>query len=384
MGENKLGFYEFFAGGGMARIGLGQDWRCLFANEWCEKKAETYRINHKPNGELVVEDVAKLTSQQIPGEALLSWASFPCQDLSLAGNGKGLGGKRSGTFWPFWSLMSDLSDDGRPVPIIVLENVVGALTSNQGRDFQAIVDALITRGYLFGPIVMNAVNFVPQSRPRLFIIAVKSNISIDKNLISQEPSTTWHTRSIFRAYDSLNSSRKQYWVWWNIPTAEIPKHNLSTIIEEEPSDVRWHTKEETNRLLGMMTESNLNKVKESQKLKQKVVGTLYKRSRPGENGKRIQRAEVRFDQISGCLRTPVGGSSRQIIIFVNQKEIKTRLMTPREAARLMGLRDSYKLPKKYNEAYHLVGDGLVVPVVSWLEKHLLRSLAHSSLKSMGK
>jgi len=368
----------------MARIGLGQDWRCLFANEWCEKKAETYRINHKPNGELVVEDVAKLTSQQIPGEALLSWASFPCQDLSLAGNGKGLGGKRSGTFWPFWSLMSDLSDDGRPVPIIVLENVVGALTSNQGRDFQAIVDALITRGYLFGPIVMNAVNFVPQSRPRLFIIAVKSNISIDKNLISQEPSTTWHTRSIFRAYDSLNSSRKQYWVWWNIPTAEIPKHNLSTIIEEEPSDVRWHTKEETNRLLGMMTESNLNKVKESQKLKQKVVGTLYKRSRPGENGKRIQRAEVRFDQISGCLRTPVGGSSRQIIIFVNQKEIKTRLMTPREAARLMGLRDSYKLPKKYNEAYHLVGDGLVVPVVSWLEKHLLRSLAHSSLKSMGK
>jgi DNA (cytosine-5)-methyltransferase 1 len=139
-----------FAGGGMARLGLGKRWKCLLANELCQKKADAYRINHNPNGELIVDDVANLILDRVPDQATLSWASFPCQDLSLAGNGKGLKGNRSGTFWPFWNLMGDLSDAGRPVPIIVLENVVGALTSNKGTDFRAIVDALILKGYVFG------------------------------------------------------------------------------------------------------------------------------------------------------------------------------------------------------------------------------------------
>jgi len=50
-------FYEFFAGGGMARLGLGSDWRCAFANEWCEKKATSYRA-YFGGDELKVEDVA--------------------------------------------------------------------------------------------------------------------------------------------------------------------------------------------------------------------------------------------------------------------------------------------------------------------------------------
>jgi DNA (cytosine-5)-methyltransferase 1 len=59
--------------------------------------------------------------------------------------------------------------------------------------------------------------------------------------------------------------------------------------------------------------------------------------------------------------------------------IRSRLLSPREAARLMGVPDTYKLPENYTEAYHLMGDGLVVPVVRWLEQHLLHSLAASTM-----
>ena len=100
----KNTFYEFFAGGGMAHAGLGQDWECLFANDFSEKKAASYAANWGGDS-LHVGDVALLESAQLPNQADLAWASFPCQDLSLAGNGAGLDGARSGTFSAFMKLM---------------------------------------------------------------------------------------------------------------------------------------------------------------------------------------------------------------------------------------------------------------------------------------
>lgn len=105
-----------------------------------------------------------------------------------------------------------------------------------------------------------------------------------------------------------------------------------------------------------------------------MVGGVYKRTRKDDCGLRVQRAEVRFDGVSGCLRTPVGGSSRQSIMIVEGDAVRSRLLAPREAARLMGLPDTYKLPQNYNEAYHLAGDGVVVPVVRFLAAHLLEPL----------
>ncbi|HGG61210.1 MAG TPA: DNA cytosine methyltransferase, partial [Gammaproteobacteria bacterium] len=93
MNKKTFGFYEFFAGGGMARAGLGDRWQCLFANDFDPAKAESYRRNW--GGEhLKVKDIAEVELGELPGEADLAWASFPCQDLSLAGNGGGLKSKR--------------------------------------------------------------------------------------------------------------------------------------------------------------------------------------------------------------------------------------------------------------------------------------------------
>jgi len=124
---------------------------------------------------------------------------------------------------------------------------------------------------------------------------------------------------------------------------------------------------------------HLEKVEKAKKSQKKVVGTIYRRIRLNENGVKAQCAEIRFDQVSGCLRTGSGGSSRQFIMVVEGEQIRSRLLSTREAARLMGVPDSYQLPTGYNDAYHLMGDGLVVPVISWLEKHLLFPLANPDL-----
>src|SRR5271167_911358 len=109
----KRVWYEFFSGGGMARLGLGSTWECTFANDFSEKKASAYRASFGPSPELRVADVCKLTTEDLPGAPDLVWASFPCQDLSLAGNGAGLGGERSGTFRPFWRLVKGMVEEGR-------------------------------------------------------------------------------------------------------------------------------------------------------------------------------------------------------------------------------------------------------------------------------
>ena len=361
----QFSFYEFFAGGGMARAGLGSNWQCSFANDISPKKAASYEANWTDR-HLRVADVTDLTIVDLPGIADLAWASFPCQDLSLAGDGTGLKGKRSGTFWPFWKLIQALTRDGRPPRLIVLENVCGALTSHGGKDFAAIGTTMANAGFRFGALVVDAVHFVPQSRPRLFIIGVHDRIRDLDAFTSAGPETIWRPPSLVKAVDLLPSKTAQKWLWWRLPPPQKRKHHFADIIEEDPENVSWHTRPETARLLSLMSDVNLNKVETAQRMGRRVVGGVYKRTRNG-----TQRAEVRFDNVSGCLRTPVGGSSRQTILIVNGDDIRSRLLSPREAARLMGLPDSYVLPERYNDAYHLAGDGLVVPVVRHIAQHIL-------------
>ena len=130
----------------------------------------------------------------------------------------------------------------------------------------------------------------------------------------------------------------------------------------------------------MMSEVNRAKVEAAQKVGKRIIGGVYKRTRPDEQGRKVQRAEARFDDIAGCLRTPGGGSSRQTIIEVDGENIRSRLISPRETARLMGLPDEYQLPANHNEAYHLTGDGVVVPVVRHLARHIFEPVLATCLR----
>ena len=364
-------FYEFFAGAGMARAGLGDGWRCLFANDFDHKKAATYGRNWGSAPPLLCADVRVVTTEDLVDTADLAWASFPCQDLSLAGGGAGLKGERSGTFWPFWLLMNELVSEGRAPTTVVLENVCGTLTSNGGRDFKAICKAFRDGGYRFGAFIIDAALFVPQSRPRLLIVAIREDVPVPDTLTGKEPDRLFHPRAIRTAFGKLPAKLKASWIWWAL--GEPPARNIgfSDLVEDNPAGVPWHTADETRKLLSMMSDINLEKVRTAKREGRKVVGTIYKRTRRDPAGRKVQRAEVRFDDVAGCLRTPAGGSSRQLVLTVEGRKVRSRLISSRETARLMGLPDEYALPENYNEAYHLTGDGVVVPVVRFLAQELI-------------
>lgn len=364
----------------MARAGLGSAWQCLFANDFDHKKSKVYETNWG-SGVLKTADVRSLTTAELPGHADAVWGSFPCQDLSLAGGGAGLKGDRSGTFWPFWSLMQALIKEGRAPQVIVLENVCGTLTSHGGKDFSTICSAFEQAGYRCGAVVIDACLFVPQSRPRLFVIGVRNDLDIPSSLFAENAADIWHTRGLQTAHDGLPAKAKNNWLWWTFPKPSQRSDRFANFIENNPSSVEWHTPAETRRLLAMMSEVNLAKVEEAKRAGRRMVGTVYKRTRHNEDGLKVQRAEIRFDDVAGCLRTPAGGSSRQLIVVVDGRAVRSRLISSRETARLMGLPDTYYLPENYNEAYHLTGDGVVVPVVRHLAANLLEPILASQSNS---
>lgn len=362
-------FMEFFAGGGMARAGLGVGWTCMFANDIDPKKAAAYAMNWGDAG-LKVADLRLVRTTDIEGIADLAWASFPCQDLSLAGNGKGLSGERSGTFWAFWNVINSLRFEGRAPRMIAIENVTGLLSSNGGRDFAEVVSSLAMLNYRVGSLVIDAARFVPQSRPRLFVVAISTEMRLPGSLIDPSNDPCFRTPSLARAESNLPAHVLKSVVQLRLP--EPPRHyaDLASIIEREPQGVRWHDVAETERLLEMMSPVNRRKVEAAKLSGKMMVGGVYRRTRPDESGIGRQRAEVRFDDIAGCLRTPSGGSSRQTLLIVEGENVQSRLLSPREAARLMGLPEDYRLPQRYNDAYHLLGDGVVAPVVGHLARHV--------------
>ncbi len=328
MSRAPLTFYEFFAGGGMARIGLGEGWRPLFANDFDARKYSSYERNFGAEG-FRLGDIWDLGAADIPGSADLAWASSPCQDFSLAGARAGLTGARSSALVGFWRLMAALAREGRAPRIIVIENVAGLISSRGGADLAAIEGFAADLGYATTSTVVDAAAFTPQSRKRVLILAHRGGA---------------------------------------LPIRPPPAGRnfvLADLLEEDRT-VDWHSQSQTDRLFGLMSEAHRGKVRASLTSAERRVGAGFRRVRPDG-----QRVEVRFDGLAGCLRTPRGGSSRQIILVTEGGRLRSRLLTPREAARLMGLPESYVLPPTATTAFHLLGDGVVAPMVRWLAASVL-------------
>ena len=371
------GFYEFFCGGGMARAGLAPAWRCLFANDFDPRKGAAYAANWGAEA-LRIADVAALGAADLPGRPDLAWASFPCQDLSLAGAGAGLDGPRSGAFWGFSAAMAALASEGRAPMLIALENVAGVLTSKKGADFAAIAAALQGLGYRFGALTIDAADFVPQSRPRVFFVALRRAFAPPPALAGSAPSAYAASGPLRRVVAALPPALAADWIWWRVPEPPRPNLRLADCLEDDEGDRRgasgWRDDAQTGALIAALSPASRREVAAARATGARHVGALFRRTRPdGMGGTRVQ-AEARFDGLAGCLRTPAGGSSRQFLIEIEGERTRTRLLAPREAARLMGLADSFRLPERVTDALHLVGDGVAPPVVRHLSETLLLPL----------
>lgn len=367
MTEQRFTFYEFFAGGGMVRAGLGPAWTCLLANDKCAKKARAYADNWGAD-ELRVTDVGTLRPADVPGAVDLAWASFPCQDLSLAGAGAGLDGARSGAFWTFWRLMRALMEEQRGPQIIALENVCGLLSTRGGEDFAALCAALAEADLRFGAMVIDAAAFLPQSRARVFLLAVRADAPLPTSITAEGPHRASTPPALLKAHARLSDREKARWIWWRLPPPPPRLARLCDLLERAPAGVAWDEPHATRALIEAMSPIQREKLTRAQAGGDVRVGAVFRRMRM-ESGAPHMRVEARFDGLAGCLRTPAGGSSRQRVLFVDGDTCRSRLLTARETARLMGLPDDYRLPANRNDAYRLTGDGVAVPVIAYLKEH---------------
>ncbi len=362
--------YEFFAGGGLARLGLEGEFACVFANDIDAAKARAYRTAF--GGDDMHEgDIWNINSADLPGQAALAWASFPCQDLSLAGNRRGLAAPRSGAFWGFHRLIEKLAHEGRAPSVLALENVCGLLSSHGGADFAALIHALDDLGYRVGALEIDAALFTPHSRPRLFIIAARHAPAA---LLASGPSEPFHSQALRTVVARLPDALRKRFVWWRLDAPPKRNTRLADLLDDEPKGVAWNSDEQTAKMLSQMSDLQRARVDALRESGRPEVGAVFRRIRL-EHGERVQRAEARFDGIAGCLRTPTGGSSRQSLLFVEGDEVRSRLLSPREAARLMGAPEHYPIPEGQTAALHLFGDAVCVPAVRWLSQHLLAPLA---------
>ncbi|MDV2858364.1 DNA cytosine methyltransferase [Oceanimonas smirnovii] len=344
---------DFFAGSGLATAALSHFFETVWANDICPRKQAVFSSNHahKP---FLLGSIEHVHGNSIPQHDL-SWASFPCQDLSLAGNMSGIRSARSGMVWEWLRVL----DETRVKPaIVVAENVKGLLSSRGGENYLFLHEALKERGYAVGAVLLDAVHWLPQSRPRIFVIGVRNHINL-RAFTTNGPG--WAQPNVVQSV----AKKAADWQWWKLPQPTARTLTLEDVIDmhhpfDDEKTVRHH--------LSLIPDKHWKKINEA--IKQgKYIFPGYKRTRAGR-----QVLEVRTDGIAGCLRTASGGSSRQQLLIYKNGTFGTRLLTISEAARLMGAPSGYQIPGSYNQGYQAMGDAIAVPAVSYLAKHLLHPL----------
>lgn len=373
-------FAEFFAGVGLVREGLDPfGWECVWSNDISPDKMSTYTANFG-DGDFWLGDIWDVAKNPdiLPDEVFLYTASFPCTDLSVAGARAGLAGEESGTINALFEILNQKKTNGNLPKVILLENVRGFLTSHAGNDVIQTVKNFSELGYFVDIIELDAIKFSAQSRPRVFVIAVLGSIA--KDVMQLKP-----TESIFSdwwdLFDSMPllrsdkikniilSSENLNWGLFDIPTPKDAGIKLNTVIETDIDPQLWWDADRKAKIFAQMSDGHQEILNNWISSDQINYGTVYRRMRYGKS-----MAELRTDGVAGCLRTPRGGSSKQILICAGKGSWSVRLLTPREYARLQGVRDTFLLPDNANKGYFAMGDAVCVPVIKFIAENILEKI----------
>jgi DNA (cytosine-5)-methyltransferase 1 len=359
-------FAEFFAGIGLMRLGLEHaGWRVAFANDIDADKWQMYKDHFGDTGEFILADIHKLDPCRVPAVALAT-ASFPCNDLSLAGSRHGLAGAQSSAFWGFTDILRVMKREGRLPPMVLIENVPGFLTSHDGQDFEDALIALNDLGFAVDAFIIDAACFVPQSRQRLFVIGSRT-----RGIYPLRETPSFYGSEIRpRALASFIFMHPDIaWRVRELPALPKCAKRLEEILEDlPPNHQMWWSRKRCEYVLGQMSPKHTAQAEAMIRGDRIRYATVFRRVR---NGKSM--AELRTDGIAGCLRTPRGGSGRQILLVAGKGRFYVRLLTPRECACLMGV-DDFVLKVPLNQALFGFGDAVCVPVIEWIARNYLNPL----------
>lgn len=349
---------EFFAGIGLVRAGLervGID--VVWANDIEPVKHAVYASNFD-DAHYVLRDIRDVQGCSVPRVDIVA-ASFPCVDLSLAGYRRGLDGEQSGLFFELSRVLSEM---GRRIPpVVMIENVSSFVSSRGGEDLRVSIAELNKLGYFCDVLTVDASWFVPQSRPRLFIIGSLEPLGGAASGMAG-PLRSESVAAFVRANQDLMFQEL------SVPIPLRTDRRLSDVVERlDASDGRWWDGKRFGKFMGSLSPLHRDRLALLGQDGIMQWRTAYRRTRNG-----IPVWEIRSDDISGCLRTARGGSSRQAVVEVSSDGVRARWMTPREYARLQGVPDEFDYSAVTDaQALFGFGDAVCVPVIEWLAEHAL-------------
>ena len=304
-------------------------------------------------------DVAAVEPGEIPPAELWT-ASFPCTDLSLAGRGAGIHAGQSGAVWAMLGLL------GRAAPrprFVLFENVPALLTSHGGADVRALVEAMNGLGYGVEPLVVNAARFTAQSRPRVFLIATALD---DPSAPERAGGLAPHEARPAPARRVVEANPDLVWHARELPALPQTPPDLGSVLDGvSPDDAAWWPDARRDYFVNQIHPAHralAERLKGGDRVERRPA---FRRVRTIAGVKRSV-IELRDDGLAGCLRTPKGGSAKQIVFEAGRGEARVRFMSAAEAARLQGV--TGPLPAGFSETELLfaLGDAVCVPAVRWV------------------
>jgi DNA (cytosine-5)-methyltransferase 1 len=350
--ERGFRIAEFFAGIGLVGAAVRSIGGTVsFANDIEQSKHALYAENF-PGDPFTLGDIREVKGDDVP-DVELATASFPCTDLSLAGNRAGLAGPESGMFWEFARVIREMGE--RSPGAVLLENVPSFATSHGGRDLEDAIRELNDLGYVCDLLLVNASHFVPQSRPRLFVVGVSEPREGPAAPAPSPLRPGWLERFCSQRPE-LRTRPLDY------PAPPSTTTTLDDVVERlDTEDKRWWEPQRVQRFKAGMVKLQRERL-EAMIRSKPTWRSAYRRTRAG---KAVW--EMRQDEISGCLRTARGGSSKQALVEAGEGELRVRWMTSREYARLQGVGEDYRLEVvSENQALFGLGDAVCVPAVAWV------------------
>ncbi|WP_433537210.1 DNA cytosine methyltransferase [Micromonospora sp. CA-249363] len=352
---------EFFAGIGLVREALQPlGIQVVWANDIKKAKRDVYAANHDAS-HFQLDDIRNVTAKDLPSDIELATSSFPCVDLSLAGNRRGLIGSESGMFWEFARVIEEMQEQ-RP-RVVLLENVHGFATSHGGKDLSDALRQMHELGYSCDVIAVDARHFVPQSRRRMFIVGVQG--AVPSGAQSGIPPISGVRPRWVQRVHALHQHLDMHHL--TLPRLPNGPQDLSSVVETMDSeDPRWWGKDRQAAFIESMSPIQKARMEALRDTEDTSWRTAYRRRRNGAS-----MWELRRDAIGGCLRTTGGGSSKQALVELGKGEVRVRWMTPLEYARMMGAGSYTVTAGTPNQALFGFGDAVVVDVISWIGQHYL-------------
>lgn len=311
----KLGSFRFvdlFAGIGGFRLGLQElGGKCVYSVEIDRFARRTYAANFAACDAADIADVKYLPDHEI------LVAGFPCQPFSLAGVSKRISLGRTHGFLDvrhghLFFQIARLLELSKP-PVVILENVKNLVSHDGGRTFQVIVSTLDNLGYSVRHRVIDARHWVPQHRERTFIVGLRKDI-----------------------YGTSG---------FDFPIEPDSSTRLASILQRRVAE-RYFLSEPLWAYL------------QSYARKHKAAGNGFGFGLFGAN------------DVARTLSARYYKDGSEILIKTGR--VVPRRLTPRECARLMGFRNSFKIVVSDVQAYKQFGNSVVVPVVRHLGKALIK------------